>query len=97
MDHRAELFALVERVLARTLSVAAFEARFHDFYMDEVPESALTRTEHDFIGGICERLDTTVEHPDAGSRRNGWIDRGQFVAWLRAHEAAFRHRDDGTP
>ena len=90
VDPRTELFAQVERLLAGHLSVPAFEARFYDFYMDDVPETALTPREHGFVSAICERLDTTAERPDAESRRRGWIDHGQFLAWLRTHMAEFQ-------
>jgi hypothetical protein len=90
VDYRAELLSQVERVLAGALSVPAFEARFYDFYMDEVPEAALSQPEHDFVSEICERLDYTVEPPDAESRGYGYGDRAEFLAWLRDHLAAFR-------
>ena len=90
MDHRAELFALVERVVDGTIPVAAFEGRFYDFYMDEVPGEALTQPERDFVASVLDKLDLTVEHPDAKGRRSGLIDRAEFVEWLRAHYGAFR-------
>jgi hypothetical protein len=89
VDHRAELLSQVERVLDGTLSVSAFDARFYDYYIDEVPDDALESRGHDFVSAICEKLDFTVENPAAEARRGGWIDHAQFLAWLRAHHAAF--------
>ena len=89
VDYRTELLSQVERVLAGALSVSAFEARFYDFYMDEVPEDALTQHKHDFVSAVCEKLDLTVERPDAESRRRGYVDHGEFLEWLRTHYAAF--------
>lgn len=90
MDYRATLFSLVERVLAGEMGPEQFEDEFYSRYFDETPEDALTDSEHEFIGAVCERLDFTGRAPDAESRTYGWGDYTEFVDWLRQAYTAYQ-------
>lgn len=90
MDSRAELFALIDRVLAGQVTPDEFENAFYSLYFDETPDSALTEREREFVGDVCEKLDFTGSAPDAESRQYGWVDYSEFVDWLREAYASFR-------
>lgn len=81
-EHRATLITAIDALLGREISVPEFRRRFYDYYIDVMPESALTDSEHEFFGAVQEKLDWVDEEPDAESRRAGWIGHGEFIAWL---------------
>lgn len=80
--YEASLLAMIDAVLTRTWSVTEFESSYYDFYLDEVPDQALTEYEHEFFGRVQEQLDLVAEHPDPVSRRDGWMDHPEFLEWL---------------
>ena len=84
---------MIERVLAGATSVADFEGRFHDYYFGQVPEEALSGAEQEFVESVCEKLDVTTESPTPEDRSYGWVDRGEFLEWLRVHYAGFAARE----
>jgi len=86
-EHRTELLDRVERLLSREYTVAEFRRRYYDFYL-EVPEEALTDSEHMFFGFLQEMLDWTAEAPSSEDRQHGWVDHEEFIAWV-AREREF--------
>jgi len=84
---------MIERVLAGATSVAAFEGRFYDYYFDQVPEDALSAAEQELVESVCEKLDLTAESPTPEDRRFGYVDRGEFLEWLRVRYADFAARE----
>jgi hypothetical protein len=81
---------MVERLAAGEWDVPAFERAFYDFYLESVPEAALTEREQEFFGLLQERLDWTASEPDSESRRYGWQNYAEYRAWARDLLARFR-------
>jgi hypothetical protein len=93
MDHGVELLAMIEALLAGRTTIADFEERFYWYYLEQVPDGALSEAERSLVESICERMDSTAGVPDPESRRHGWIDHAQFLEWLRAHYREYTARD----
>mgnify|MGYP007127696968 CR=1 FL=1 len=88
-EHRAILMGSIDAVLGRRISVPGFRSRYYDYYVDVLPESALTDADRDLFAAVQEKLDWVDEAPDAESRRAGWIDYDEFIAWLRVLRPRF--------
>lgn len=91
MSHEVtqKLFSWVEELLSKRLTVEQFEAKFYLYYVDEVPEDALSETEDDFFFSIQEKLDFTAEAPSQVDRSYGWIDHNDYVAFVRSEYEKF--------
>jgi hypothetical protein len=92
MDYRAELIAMLDRVLDGTWSVPQFEREYREFFSEDLPDDALTGEDLDFFGAVHEKLEFTGRDPDDNSRRHGWIGYDEFRAWARAQLNQYRRR-----
>ena len=90
MDYRAELLAMIERLVGGAWDVPVFERAYYTLYVDRVPWAALTPREHDFFGEVQERLDWTDPAPDAESRAYGWEDHAEYRARVARLLGEFR-------
>lgn len=86
---RSVLWAHIDALLAGEITVPEFEARYYDFYVEEVPDDALSNREREFFGYVQEKLDWTSDRPTAEDRRCGWIDHLEYVEWLRRQRRRF--------
>ena len=73
-DHGHFLLGTIDEFLRGETSVEDFRTRFYDYYIDVLPEWALSDRERDFYGSVQEKLDWVDRAPDALSRADGWID-----------------------
>lgn len=89
MEHREILLAAIDSLLGGQIDVPEFRRRYYDYYIDVLPEWALSDHERAFFGAVQEKLDWTDEKPDELSRRAGWIDFAEFKAWLSEEREAF--------
>jgi hypothetical protein len=87
---RAFLLNSIDMLLRNEISVPEFRARYYDYYVDELPEWALSDDEEEFFGAVHEKLDWVDKTPDAESRKAGWIDHEEFKSWLRIHRDSLR-------
>ena len=88
-DHSVVLMKAIDALLDEGLSMPEFRRRFYDYYVDVLPEWALTDKQRQFFGTVQEKMDWVDEEPDAESRRAGWIGYGEFIAWLREWRNSF--------
>ena len=80
---RAELISLVRKLVEGRIQLADFESRYYDFYIEQVPDSALTEREHEFFGLIQEALDWTTVSPTVEDRGFGWMDEREYRDWVQ--------------
>ena len=82
MDHRAELLKLVQQVAHGGWPVHEFEHAYGDYWIEDLPDGALSEADFDFFAAIHEKLEWTGRDPSAESRQSGWIDYEEFRAWV---------------
>jgi hypothetical protein len=90
-DRQIELVLLekIDALLGGEIEVEEFEAAYYDFYLESVPEDALTDRQHEFFGMVQEKLDWTAPSPGREDRRYGWIDHEEYVVWLREQKRRY--------
>jgi len=88
-DHATYLFGLIDALLEGELAFPTFARTFYDYYIDAMPETALTEREREFLSTVQERLDWTTENPDRESRQYGWVSNDEYLAWLRDARISF--------
>lgn len=89
MDDKSTLLKMVTDLLDGTWTVSEFRAHYYNFYVEEVPDEALSELDADFFGLIQEKLDWTDENPDPESRQYGWMDEPEFVKWVREYHDSY--------
>lgn len=89
LDHSEFLLNAIDAFLRGELTFPEFRERYYDYYIDQLPEWALTDRERDFFSEVQEKLDWVDRNPDYESRRAGWIDYEQFTTWLRVEREAW--------
>ncbi len=93
MDHGIELFTMIESVLAGRMPVSTFAERFYGYYFEQVPDGALSASEEAFAESVCERIDLIADAPSSETSRQGRIDHGDLVEWLRVRYSEFAARE----
>lgn len=83
MDYRQRLNALIDGFVTEKLPLERFQSEYTRCFIDDMPDSALTDTELEHYGAIHEKSEWASQDPDAESRQHGWLDAGEFRAWLR--------------
>jgi hypothetical protein len=93
VDYDSEMLGMIDDFLAGRASIEAFARAYQEFYIEMIPETApLTDDQWGFFDMVHERLDWTEfspSGPDAESRRYGWWDSSEYLAWLRAARAEY--------
>jgi hypothetical protein len=87
--HDELLLAMIDRLLSGDMSFKDFSRDYYSYYLDGLPDEALTDQQHEFFSAVHERLDWTGEAPDEESRRYGWMDPGEYIDWLRGQRALY--------
>jgi hypothetical protein len=64
---------MIEKLLREEWSVPEFRTHYYDFYLEKVPDDALSEADWEFFGALQEKLDRTEEKP--------WLDHDQYVLW----------------
>ena len=93
-NYRESLLQMIEKFLDGRLSFEQFEEQYYPFYVDAVPDGALSDSEAAFFGTVQERLDWTAEAPPPEDRAYGWINRSEYRDWLSASLPRFK---SGSP
>ncbi len=78
------LHDMITHLIEGNWSVEEFRDKYYGYYLEEVPESALTDAEVGLFGAIQEKLDWTDPSPDKESRKYGWMDNREFVKWVES-------------
>ena len=86
------MFGMIAKALDREWSVQDFRQGFYDYYLEDVPDEDMSRSEREFFNAIQEKLDWVDENPDDESRGFCWIDNIQFLNWLSEHIVIFNQR-----
>jgi hypothetical protein len=95
MDHRAELLRLIQRVAHGGCPVHEFEHAYGEYWVEDLPDGALSETDFDFFSAVHEKLRWTGRDPSAESRESGWIDYEEFRVWVREQLAEHLRRREG--
>jgi hypothetical protein len=83
MDYKSNLLRRIEQLVNGSIYVPAFELEFYQYYLTEVPQETLSDYDNEFFGFVQEKLDWTLEDPDAESRGDGFIDHQEYVVWVK--------------
>ncbi len=78
---------MVNNLVTGVWTVSEFRKNYYDFYLEEVPDEALSDDEAEFFSGIQEKLDWVDESPDFESQSAGWLDHEQFVELVKSQKA----------
>ena len=70
---------MIERLLSGEWSVSKFENEYYDFYLEEVPDKALSDEDSQFFSLVQEKLDWTDAAPDPESRSYGCTNHNEFI------------------
>jgi hypothetical protein len=90
MDYKKQLLALVDQLLAGELTVPQFRVAYYDFYLDEVPDEALTIQDSEFFGLVQEMLDWTALAPPEEDRAVGWMSYDEFRDWVAGERLRYQ-------
>lgn len=74
---------MVEHLIEGEWSVDQFRDEYYDYYLEEVPDDALSDEETELFGSIQEKLDWADPNPNKESRQYGWLDHHQYVQWVK--------------
>ena len=83
--HTAHLDELVARFLEKKADFGTFQADFADYFLERIPDSAMSPEELEYYGAIHEKSEWTALDPPKSDRKHGWIDESEFSAWLGSH------------
>ena len=92
VDHGRALTGMIDRLLSGGMPFEAFAREFYDYYIETLPDEALTDQQRDFLFEVQQRLDWTTESPTEEERKFGWMDRSEYLDWLG--EALREYRRD---
>jgi hypothetical protein len=95
MDHRAELLRLVHRVAQGGWPVPEFERAYGEYWVEDLPDGALSEADSAFFEAIQEKLQWTGRDPSAESRQSGWIDYEEFRTWVTEQLAEHLRQGEG--
>lgn len=76
------LWELINLLTKKDYTVEVFRDKYYDFYLEDVPDDALTDDESVLFGSIHEKLDWVDENPNEESRSFGWINNEEFIIWV---------------
>ena len=82
MNQLADLRSMIDRALARELSVQEFEGQFALYWYEHVPVDVMRSSAEAVYSAIVEKLEFITEQPSAVERHAGWIDFAQFLELL---------------
>jgi hypothetical protein len=84
-EHRLRLDALIDEYLAGATSVEEFGAAYSRYYLEGVPDTALSPEQFDWYGLVHEKLEWTANTATVEERQLGWMTPGEFRTWLDRH------------
>lgn len=82
MNYVQALNALIDKFLDRSISLAEFQQRYSDLFVDEIPDEGLPKALWEAYGEIHEKAEWTTADPPPADRKDGWLDGEEFRQWL---------------
>ncbi len=77
---------MIDDLVSGGLSVAQFHAQYYTFYLESIPEDAMSDSDYEFFGQLQEKLDWTDLNPSSEDRLWGWISYEEYKDWaVRKH------------
>lgn len=89
MNYKEALLSKIDRLINHELSVPEFRKEYYDFYLEQVPDQALSDQDAKFFGSVQEKLDWTNESPDLESQSYGWMNYDQYIKWVRDYQELY--------
>jgi hypothetical protein len=83
MDYKKELINKINKLLKKEITVPEFEDKYYLYFLDEIPDDALSDNDNEFFSEIQEKLDWVSEKPEEDERKYGWINYEEFIEWLK--------------
>ncbi len=95
MNHKDILAEKINNLISNKWTVPEFEKEYYNYYLEEIPEDALTLPQSTFYGLVQEKLDWTGENPSEQEKKEGWFDQSEYVEWLKKSFQEFLSNEDG--
>ncbi|MHB8375752.1 MAG: hypothetical protein ACYDEB_02195 [Dehalococcoidia bacterium] len=89
-NYEERLLELIDAVLSGQSEFSTFERDYYHLYLDELPSGLIDDEHRELFGNAQMKLDWTAEAPDEDDRQYGWMDRVQYLSWLRRARTAYR-------
>lgn len=83
MNYKKKLADMIEMLVSGKWSVPQFKSEYYDFYLEKVPDEALSESDAIFFGSVQEKLDWTDASPDKESQQFGWLNHKEFIQWVQ--------------
>ena len=83
MDHKKILSEKINKLINGKYTVPQFEKEYYFYFIEKVPDEALTEEENLFFGEVQEKLDWTSEDPTEEEKKLGWMNHKEYVEWLK--------------
>lgn len=80
MDHKKNLMNQIEHLLSGGWTVDEFRDKYYDYYLEGVPDDALSDSDSQFFGYIQEMLDWTALDPPPEDKQYGWMNHIEFIS-----------------
>ena len=93
-DYREQLLGMVRKLTDGKWSVRKFRDCFYMFFVDEVPDDALTDAEHAFFGELQMQLDFVTSWPTKAERLSGFMSNREYVGWAANELTLFELKGD---
>ena len=94
MDYKQELLNKIQKLLSKKYTVQGFEKDYYHYYLDQVPEGALSMIEHTFFGLVQENLDWTGDSRTEEDKKEGWFSGSEYILWLKKSTQDFQENQD---
>lgn len=85
LHHRDVLEALIEAYLAGRMSFDDFGPAFSHYFIEKVPEDALTTDDLMWYHDVHERIEWTTDAPTPEDVGYGYTTPSQYFRWLQRH------------
>lgn len=95
MDYKKTLIEKINNLVNGNWSVSKFEEEYYKYFLNEVPDMALTTNEMDFFGLVQERLDWTGPNPTMEEKKEGYLDYQEYTEWLKKNIDDFLRDGEG--
>jgi hypothetical protein len=95
MKHKHLLLEMINRLLSGEWTVPEFRDNYYNFFLEKIPDDALSEDDWEFFGAIQEKLDWTDPIPDPESQKDGWLNYGQYVDWVRSTYLDYSQKSGG--
>jgi hypothetical protein len=82
MSDLTQLNRLIQAVLDDEISFDDFDRTFGFTYY-ELPVDVMRSEPAAFVSAVCEKREFVADEPTDAERLDGWIDRSEYMAWLR--------------